>query len=90
VDAAARVSEDGYALLERAIEPGRVAELVATIDRSLAELAIPFGANDFLGTRTRRVFNLLARDPLFARVPVHEAVLRVVERVLDPECPHSR
>src|SRR5262249_21361965 len=45
-----------------------------------------FGANDFLGTRTRRLFNLLARAPLFARVPVHDAVLPVVERVLDREC----
>jgi ectoine hydroxylase-related dioxygenase (phytanoyl-CoA dioxygenase family) len=86
VQPAARVTEDGYAILERAIEPALVAELVATIDRSLAELAIPFGANDFLGTRTRRLFNLLARDPLFARVPIHEAVLPVVESVLDPEC----
>jgi ectoine hydroxylase-related dioxygenase (phytanoyl-CoA dioxygenase family) len=52
----------------------------------MAELAVPFGPNDFLGTRTRRLFNLLARDPLFARVPIHDAVLPVVERVLDPEC----
>jgi ectoine hydroxylase-related dioxygenase (phytanoyl-CoA dioxygenase family) len=52
----------------------------------MAELAVPFGANDFLGTRTRRLFNLLARDPLFAVVPVHDAVLPIVERVLDPEC----
>jgi ectoine hydroxylase-related dioxygenase (phytanoyl-CoA dioxygenase family) len=86
VDAAARVAGDGYAILERAIEPGLVAELVAAIDRRMAELAVPFGANEFLGTRTRRLFNLLARDPLFAEVPLHDAVLPVVERVLDPEC----
>jgi ectoine hydroxylase-related dioxygenase (phytanoyl-CoA dioxygenase family) len=86
VDAAARVAEDGYAILERAIEPALVAELVAALDRRMAELAVPFGANDFLGTRTRRLFNLLARDPLFGRVPVHDAVLPIVERVLDPEC----
>jgi ectoine hydroxylase-related dioxygenase (phytanoyl-CoA dioxygenase family) len=86
VDAAARVIEGGYAVLERAIEPALVAELVGAIDRLMAELAVPFGPNDFLGTRTRRLFNLLARDPLFARVPIHDAVLPVVERVLDPEC----
>lgn len=83
---AARVLEDGFAILERAIEPQLVAELTAAIDRALEAFAVPFGPNDFLGTRTRRLFNLLARDPLFARVPVHEAVLPVVERVLDPEC----
>jgi len=85
-DAAERVREDGYAVLERAIEPGLVAELAGAIERCMSALAVPFGPNEFLGFRTRRVFNLLARDPLFARVPVHEAVLPVVERVLDPEC----
>jgi ectoine hydroxylase-related dioxygenase (phytanoyl-CoA dioxygenase family) len=85
-DSAARVVADGYAMLERAIEPALLAQLTDAIDSCLAELAIPFGANDFLGTHTRRLFNLLARDPLFARVPIHEAVLPVVERVLDPEC----
>ena len=86
MDAAARVIEDGYAVIERAIEPALVTELVAAIDRRMAALAVPFGPNDFLGTRTRRLFNLLARDPLFARVPIHDAVLPVVERVLDPDC----
>jgi ectoine hydroxylase-related dioxygenase (phytanoyl-CoA dioxygenase family) len=84
--AAARVRDDGYAILPRAIEPALVSALVAALDRRMDELAVPFGTNDFLGTRTRRLFNLLARDPLFARVPVHDAVLPVVERVLDPEC----
>jgi ectoine hydroxylase-related dioxygenase (phytanoyl-CoA dioxygenase family) len=86
VDAAARVVGNGFAILERAIEPALVAELAGAIDRRMDELAVPFGANDFLGTRTRRLFNLLARDPLFARVPIHDAVLPVIERVLDPEC----
>ena len=83
---AQRVVEDGFAVLERAIEPELVEGLTTAIDRCLAALAVPFGPNDFLGTRTRRLFNLLAREPSFARVPVHDAVLPVVERVLDPEC----
>jgi ectoine hydroxylase-related dioxygenase (phytanoyl-CoA dioxygenase family) len=86
MDAAARVCENGFAILERALEPELVEALRAAVERRMAELAVPFGPNDFLGTRTRRLFNLLARDPLFARVPIHEAVLPVVERVLDPEC----
>ena len=86
MDAAERVAEDGYAILGRAIEPELVAELASAVGRRMGELAVPFGPNEFLGTRTRRLFNLLARDPLFARVPLHEAVLPVVERVLGPEC----
>jgi ectoine hydroxylase-related dioxygenase (phytanoyl-CoA dioxygenase family) len=86
VDVAARVREDGYAILERAAEPELVAALVAAVDHAMDAHEVPFGPNEFLGTRTRRLFNLLARDPLFAAVPLHEAVLPVVERVLDPEC----
>jgi ectoine hydroxylase-related dioxygenase (phytanoyl-CoA dioxygenase family) len=49
-------------------------------------LDVPFGSNVFLGEHTRRIFNLLARDPLFEKVPVHDAVLPVIENVLDDEC----
>jgi ectoine hydroxylase-related dioxygenase (phytanoyl-CoA dioxygenase family) len=76
----------GYTRLERALEPALVAELKAAIDAAIAEHAIPFGANEFLGLRTRRVFNLLARGEVFERVPVHEALLPIVERALDREC----
>ena len=86
MDAAERVVEAGSVVLERALEPPLVAELAGAVDRCMRELAVPFGANDFLGTRTRRLFNLLARDALFARVPIHAAVLPLVERVLDAEC----
>jgi ectoine hydroxylase-related dioxygenase (phytanoyl-CoA dioxygenase family) len=58
--------------------------LVTTIDRLMDELAVATGDNAFLGTHTRRIFNLLARDPAFAAVPLHEPVLAVAEQVLDP------
>src|SRR5262245_52446480 len=84
-EAARQVATGGWTVLRGAIEPGLVAELLARIDALLRELAIPFGSNAFLGERTRRIFNLLARDPLFARVPLHPAVLPVAEGVLDRE-----
>jgi ectoine hydroxylase-related dioxygenase (phytanoyl-CoA dioxygenase family) len=83
---AAAIDRDGYTILERVIEPELVDELVGTIDRLLVELAVPFGSNVFLGERSRRIFNLLSRDPIFARVPLHPSVLPLVERVLDPQC----
>jgi ectoine hydroxylase-related dioxygenase (phytanoyl-CoA dioxygenase family) len=83
--AAARVRDEGWVVLRSVVEAALVARLLGRIDALLEELAIPFGANAFLGTRTRRIFNLLARDPLFAEVPVHPAVLPVAEAVLDPE-----
>jgi ectoine hydroxylase-related dioxygenase (phytanoyl-CoA dioxygenase family) len=39
-----------------------------------------------LGEHSRRIFNLLARDNVFARVPIHTSVLPLVERVLDRQC----
>jgi ectoine hydroxylase-related dioxygenase (phytanoyl-CoA dioxygenase family) len=80
------VLRDGFTVLERAIEPELVDELVATIDRLMVDLEVPFGSNAFLGEHTRRIFNLLARDPLFAKVPLHEQVLPIVQRVLDDQC----
>ena len=83
---AAEIERDGYTVLERVIEPDLVGELLQVIDRVMVDAQIGFGANRFLGERTRRIFNLLARDPLFARVPIHPAVLPLVERVLDAQC----
>jgi ectoine hydroxylase-related dioxygenase (phytanoyl-CoA dioxygenase family) len=80
------ISTAGYTIVENAIEPELIVRLTARIDSLLEELGIPFGDNTFLGQRTRRIFNLLARDPIFAEVPIHPAVLPVVEGVLDAEC----
>jgi ectoine hydroxylase-related dioxygenase (phytanoyl-CoA dioxygenase family) len=85
-EAVARIEADGWAVLERVVPDDLVAELRTTIARLLDELGVAHGTNRFLGHRTRRLFNLLARDPVFGRVPVHEPVLAVAERVLDPEC----
>ncbi len=76
----------GFTILERAVEPALVTALTAAIDRAMIEHAIPFGANEFLGFRTRRIFNLLARDEAFEQVPVHCAVLPIVEQLMDREC----
>jgi len=73
-------------VLERVVEPDLVGGLLETVDRVMVEADIAFGSNSFLGLRTRRIFNLLARDPLFALVPLHPAVLSVVEQVLDEQC----
>ncbi len=82
---ARRVVEDGWVVLHDAIEPDLVAALRERIAEFMVELEIPFGPNIFLGERTRRIFNLLARDRLFEQVPEHPRVLSVVERVLDLE-----
>ncbi|MCE2391954.1 MAG: phytanoyl-CoA dioxygenase family protein [Proteobacteria bacterium] len=84
--AARKVVDEGYAVLRAVVEPELVRALLEAIDAALEELRIPFGANVFLGERTRRIFNLLGRGDVFARVPLHPAVLPIVDGVLDPEC----
>ena len=83
---AARIAKEGFTIVEDAIDPDLVSELVRAIDALHAELAITPAQNVFEGTKTLRVYNLLARGRIFERVPVHDAILPIVEAVLDPGC----
>jgi ectoine hydroxylase-related dioxygenase (phytanoyl-CoA dioxygenase family) len=81
-----RVARDGYTLLEDAIEPDLVAALLADLLRLEAELQVRPAQNLFEGLNTVRIYNLLARGPLYQRIPVYEHVLPIVEKVLDRGC----
>jgi ectoine hydroxylase-related dioxygenase (phytanoyl-CoA dioxygenase family) len=83
---AARIDEQGYTIVEDAIEPELVDELVEALDRLERDLGIVPADNEFEGRHTVRVYNLLVHGDVFARVPVHPHVLPLVERVLDPGC----
>lgn len=84
-DLVERLEVDGYVVLDDVVPADLIDELRDTVDRTLETTETPFGGNLFLGTRTRRVFNLLGRDDVFAAVPLHEPVLDLVEQVLGPE-----
>src|SRR5439155_6237832 len=49
-------------------------------------LAVEPPQNMFEGLSTVRIYNLLARGRLYERIPVHDSVLPIVERVLDRGC----
>jgi len=80
------VRTHGYAIVRGALSAHEVAALSSAVDRALADFAIPFGTNEFLGFRTRRVFNLLARSEAFEALPVHAALLPLAEELLGPDC----
>ena len=82
----AKVEQDGFTILERVIEPELVDALAEDLLRLERDLEVGHSANDFEGHRTVRIYNLLVHGPRFARVPVHEKVLPLVEHVLDPGC----
>lgn len=83
---AARIDEDGFTILERVIEPELLDALAADLARIEREEGVVPAQNPFEGTRTVRIYNLLARGDVYARIPEHPAVLPLVERVLDRGC----
>jgi ectoine hydroxylase-related dioxygenase (phytanoyl-CoA dioxygenase family) len=83
---AERIDRDGYTILEGVIEP----ELRDALTDDLVRLEGFYGVtpsdNGFEGTRTVRIYNLLALGKLYEGIPVHTNVLPVVEGVLDDGC----
>jgi ectoine hydroxylase-related dioxygenase (phytanoyl-CoA dioxygenase family) len=83
---AARIEREGYTILEGVIEPELVAALLLDLYRLEEAFDVKPSRNLFEGTRTVRIYNLLVHGALYERVPVHPAVLPLVERVLDRGC----
>ena len=83
---AAEVEEQGFAIARDLIPTSLRERLIEGIDRTLHDPAIAYGANDFLGHQTRRIFNLLARDPLFETPPAFAGSLPLIDALLDDEC----
>ncbi len=80
------IDRDGFVVLDGVIEPDLVVILRDTIRRLQSELDVQVGESSFEGQFTRRMYNLLAKDPVFAAMPVHASVFPVVERLLDRDC----
>jgi len=81
-----RIAEDGYSILESVIEPELVDALSADLLRIERERDVRPANNEFEGSRTWRIYNLLVHGKLYEGIPVHENVLPVVEKVLDEGC----
>lgn len=82
----AELAEQGFTILERVIEPELVAEVVAAVRGIERQSGAAPRGNPVEGFATLRTYNLLAKHPVFQRMPVHDAVLPLVERVLDRGC----
>ena len=82
----AKVAEDGYTIIEDAIDLDHIDALAADLDRLEADLGTVPARNSFEGSATWRIYNLLVHGDLYERIPVHPNVLPVVEGVLDYGC----
>jgi ectoine hydroxylase-related dioxygenase (phytanoyl-CoA dioxygenase family) len=80
------IADEGYTIVEDAIEPDLVDALNDELLRLEDTLGIVPAGNDFEGRDTVRIYNLLVHGEVFERVPVHANVLPIVERVLDDGC----
>jgi ectoine hydroxylase-related dioxygenase (phytanoyl-CoA dioxygenase family) len=81
-----RIETDGYTIVEDAIEPELVVGLRDAIRRVEQELDVRPLGTAAEGHSTLRMYNLLAKDPAFQAMPIHESVLPMVERLLDRGC----
>ena len=81
-----RIAQHGFTIVEGAIEPELVAALRDAIRRLQRELDVQPRNTAAEGRATRRIYNLLAKDAVFAAMPAHPAILPLVERLLDRGC----
>lgn len=77
-----RIAEQGYTILDGVLDHDLLDEIGEVLDRLEQELRAAPAGNAFEGQATVRIYNLLARDRVFEQVPVHPAVLSVVEGVI--------
>jgi ectoine hydroxylase-related dioxygenase (phytanoyl-CoA dioxygenase family) len=81
-----RIDRDGFTVVSDVLDGDAVAALLDCLARLEADLDVHPADNDFEGRSTLRVYNLLAHGPRWEAIPVHPAVLPVVEGVLDDGC----
>jgi ectoine hydroxylase-related dioxygenase (phytanoyl-CoA dioxygenase family) len=81
-----RIEAEGYTIVADAIEPDLVVELRDTIRRVERELDVQPKNTEAEGHATKRMYNLLVKDPAFQQMPVHPSVLPIAERLLDRGC----
>lgn len=81
-----RISRDGYTIVHDVFDATTAAKLRGEVDRLEAKLAIAPSGNDFEGTCTTRIYNLLAHGSMFEAIAINPLVLPIVDGILDPSC----
>ena len=80
------LEEDGYCILENVIEDDLIKEVRESVAQLETELDVQPRGNRAEGYATKRMYNLLAKDRAFWKLPIHENVLPFPEYLLDDEC----
>jgi ectoine hydroxylase-related dioxygenase (phytanoyl-CoA dioxygenase family) len=80
------IERDGYTIVPDVFDADHALHLVDRLDQLERELGTVAASNDFEGTATVRIYNLLAHGALFESIPVDPTILPIVEGVLDDGC----
>ena len=79
-----RFERDGYCMIPNVLEDGAVARYRRALEPWVEEGKT--GRNVFEGTRTHRVYAMLAKDPVFAELVTHPVALAWAEHYLGASC----
>lgn len=82
LDHEARLARDGFTIVEHAISEDEADAVRAALQPF--QDATAYGMNEFVGVRTRRVFNLFAKTRACDPLILHPDVLRLVRSALGP------
>jgi ectoine hydroxylase-related dioxygenase (phytanoyl-CoA dioxygenase family) len=80
------IAARGYTVLRGVLDDDACDALVEDLQRLERDLGTTPATNSFEGTKTLRVYNLLAHGHPWAELTIHPSVLPVVEGVLDDGC----
>jgi ectoine hydroxylase-related dioxygenase (phytanoyl-CoA dioxygenase family) len=80
------IDDQGYTVLENVIDRDLLDTLSENLLRIERDQGVVPASNDFEGRKTVRTYNLLAYGSPFSKVPIHPALLPVVDGVLDDGC----
>ncbi len=81
-----RLARDGYTIVRDVFNAAAASTLRDEVDRLEADLGIAPATNDFEGTSTTRIYNLLTHGPMFEAIAVDPVVLPIIDGVLDAGC----
>ena len=81
-----RIEEQGYCIVENAIDPDLIKEVTDSVAQLEEEFDVQPRGNRAEGFATKRMYNLLAKDRVFWKLPTHPNVLPFAEHLLDEEC----
>jgi ectoine hydroxylase-related dioxygenase (phytanoyl-CoA dioxygenase family) len=79
------MNEQGYSIIEEVMPKSQLKELQNALSETIESNNLGYSETEFEGTKTVRIYNLLAYHRAFEQIPTSEITLPIVEQILDKE-----